>query len=67
MTFAPVPELPDPFDYSTVTDDGTAIQGVEADGQAHRYYDLQGRYVGTSLDIAPKGVYILDGRKIVKR
>ena len=67
MTFAPVPELPDPFDYSTVTDDGTAIQSVEADGQAHRYYDLQGRYVGTSLDIAPKGVYILDGRKIVKR
>ena len=32
-----------------------------------RYYDLNGRYMGTSLDKAHKGIYVTgDGRKIVK-
>ena len=45
----------------------SAISGTEADGAADRYHDLQGRYVGTSLEHAPRGIYILNGRKVVKR
>ena len=30
-----------------------------------RYYDLQGRYIGTSLEGQPAGIYIVNGRKIV--
>ena len=32
-----------------------------------RYYDLNGRYIGTSLDNAPEGVYVgSDGTKVRK-
>ena len=30
-----------------------------------RYYDLQGRYIGTTLQGQPKGIYIGNGKKIV--
>ena len=33
---------------------------------ANRVYDLNGRYVGTNLDALPKGVYILNKKKILK-
>lgn len=32
-----------------------------------RYYDLQGRYIGTSLNSLPTGVYIGGGKKIMKK
>ena len=32
-----------------------------------RYYDLQGRYIGTSLNSLPAGVYIGGGKKIMKK
>lgn len=32
-----------------------------------RYYDLQGRYIGTSLNSLPTGVYIEGGKKIMKK
>ncbi len=69
MSLEPVPELEDPIDYDEFTDDGhaTGISQPEADGAAGRYHDLQGRYVGTSLEHAPRGIYILNGRKVVKR
>ena len=47
----------------------TGIDDLNADNVngAMRYYDLNGRYVGTSLEKAPRGIYITgDGRKIVK-
>ena len=31
-----------------------------------RVYDLNGRCVGTNLNALPKGVYIIDGKKVVK-
>ena len=34
---------------------------------AMRYYDLQGRYIGTSLNSLPAGVYIGGGKKIMKK
>jgi hypothetical protein len=33
---------------------------------SHRIYDLNGRYVGTDANGLRKGVYIRDGKKIVK-
>lgn len=46
----------------------TGIGNINAtDGTPMRYFDLQGRYVGTSLDGARRGVYVTsDGRKIIK-
>lgn len=36
-------------------------------GEPMRYFDLQGRYIGTSLDGARRGIYVTaDGRKVIK-
>lgn len=40
------------------------IKTTDRDGTV-RYYDLQGRYIGTSLEGQPAGIYIVNGRKIV--
>lgn len=38
-----------------------------ASGEPMRYFDLQGRYIGTSLDGARRGIYVTaDGRKVIK-
>lgn len=50
------------------TTEATGIENVTkmTDGVV-RYYDISGRYVGTSLDNAPAGLYIgTNGKKIVK-
>lgn len=57
--------------YAMAFGDGSAtgIHGImteDADGTV-RYYNLSGRYVGTSLDNLPQGVYICNGKKIVKK
>ncbi len=47
----------------------TGVEGLIDDNanRVVRYYDLNGRYVGTSLKNAPRGIYITgDGRKVVK-
>lgn len=45
----------------------TAIQSVVTKGIADgKVYDLNGRYMGTSLNGLAKGIYILNGRKVVK-
>lgn len=47
----------------------TAADRIEVDNspKSLRYYDLNGRYIGTSLDKAGRGFYITgNGRKIVK-
>ena len=45
----------------------TAIQSVGTKGIADgKVYDLNGRYMGTSLNGLAKGIYILNGRKVVK-
>ena len=41
-------------------------KSVDADGTV-RFYDLQGRYIGTSLDGQPKGIYICNGKKVIKK
>ena len=62
-----------PPEKDTDNDNSTAIQSVAGDDMECRYYDLQGRYIGTTLDTAPKGIYIkhsdserLSERKVVK-
>ena len=42
------------------------IETTDSDGTV-RYYDLQGRYLGTSLDNLPAGIYIVGGKKVIKK
>lgn len=44
----------------------TTLSTTDHDGTV-RYYDLQGRYIGTTLDGQPKGVYIGNGKKVMKK
>lgn len=46
----------------------TGISDVNAaTGAQVRYFDLQGRYIGTTLDRARSGIYVTgDGRKVIK-
>lgn len=52
----------------TYNDEVTAISTMKAeDNGVVRYYDISGRYVGTSIDNAPTGLYIgSNGKKVVK-
>ena len=53
----------------TLGDEATGISTIETtDGEGTvRYYDLQGRYIGTSLDGQPKGIYIRNGKKVINK
>jgi len=43
-----------------------AIETTDQDGTV-RYYDLHGRYIGNTLDGQSKGIYIKNGKKILKK
>lgn len=50
-------------------DETTGIDDLQQDkalNGAKRIYTLDGRYVGTSFDSLPNGIYIIKGKKIVK-
>lgn len=50
-------------------DETTGIDNLQQDkalNGAQRIYTLDGRYVGTSFDTLPNGVYVIKGKKIVK-
>ncbi|MBR1544153.1 MAG: BspA family leucine-rich repeat surface protein [Muribaculaceae bacterium] len=62
---------PAPVTISAVfaEDTATGISGINADNANRevRYYDLNGRYIGTTLERAPHGIYVTgDGKKIAK-
>ena len=45
----------------------TAIKSIHTNKTvATRIYTLDGRYVGTDPDLLPRGMYIINGKKIVK-
>ena len=45
----------------------TAIKGVVNNtAKDSRIYNLKGQYVGTSLNVLPKGVYVMGGKKVMK-
>lgn len=47
----------------------TAVQGVRAQPSAlnsQRIYTLDGRYVGTDVNALGRGIYIINGKKVVK-
>lgn len=47
--------------------DATGISGVEADAVKNaKVYNLNGQYVGTSLDALPGGIYVVNGKKVMK-
>lgn len=50
-------------------DETTGIDDLQQDkalNGAQRIYTLDGRYVGTSFDSLPSGIYVIKGKKIVK-
>lgn len=56
--------------YATTYDDqctATAIHSISAEGKqvSNAIYDLQGRYIGTSQQGIPAGIYIQNGKKFV--
>lgn len=44
----------------------TAIENVEVENNDKGIYNMAGQYVGTNYHILPAGVYVVDGKKIVK-
>ena len=47
--------------------EATGIDGVSADAEKNvKVYNVNGQYVGTSLDTLPKGLYIVGGKKVLK-
>ena len=44
----------------------TAIKTIDAATTTHRIYTLDGRYVGTDFNLLGRGLYIVDGKKVVK-
>lgn len=47
--------------------DATGIDGVAADAEKNvKVYNVNGQYVGTSLETLPKGLYIVGGKKVLK-
>lgn len=58
--------------WRTFADDTTTgIANIQADGEvtiSHKgVYSLSGQYLGESTDSLPKGVYIVNGKKIIKK
>ena len=47
--------------------EATGIDGVAADAEKNvKVYNVNGQYVGTSLEALPKGLYIVGGKKVLK-
>lgn len=47
--------------------DATGISGVAAAAEKNvKVYNVNGQYVGTSLEALPKGLYIVGGKKVLK-
>ena len=45
----------------------TAIRSISAASDKRKtIYNLQGRDMGTNSSALPKGIYIIDGKKVVK-
>jgi hypothetical protein len=65
VTFTPAKRLF--LDEVLVVDpNATAIQTVTTPKTTTRIYTLDGRYVGTDPNQLPRGLYIINGKKIVK-
>lgn len=57
------------FTHIVEMDEGTCISGLITDGEAFDVYDMSGRKVRTatsSLDGLPKGIYVVNGKKVMK-
>ena len=42
------------------------VSGEQDEIRKPRIYNLQGQYLGTDFDVLPKGLYIVNGKKVVK-
>ena len=54
------------FFFRAVNPIVTGIHMVEAPTLPRRIYTIDGREAGTSLDVLPHGIYIIDGKKVVR-
>lgn len=46
--------------------DASGIRTVRADGHANRIYTLDGRFAGTDLNTLRPGLYVVNGKKIIR-
>ena len=47
--------------------EATSIDGVAVEAEKNvKVYNVNGQYVGTSLEALPKGLYIVGGKKVLK-
>ena len=54
--------------YFTVTDNTSGIESVNAtENQNAQIFDLQGKRMAGSIDALPAGVYLVNGKKVVKQ
>lgn len=53
------------FDFSTATGISSTIADKQ-NGKCCRIYMPDGRYAGENIEALPSGLYIMNGRKIVK-
>ena len=51
-----------------VSDATTGIQSMKptTTSTAYRIYSLDGRYLGTNREALPRGIYIINGKKVVR-
>ena len=49
-----------------IDEDLTAINGVEVDRTNGKVYTVDGKYVGKDVNRMQKGVYIVNGKKVIK-
>ena len=65
VTFTPTKRLF--LDEVLVVDpNATAIKNVKSVSVENRIYTLDGRYVGTDKSVLPRGLYVINGKKVVK-
>lgn len=60
-------KLPDFSSGIYLVVEGAGINKITNDGSPKVIYNLQGRNMGTDPSILPKGIYIIDGKKVVKQ
>jgi hypothetical protein len=54
------------FRYRATTSKATAIREQELPSVPYMIYTLDGRPVGTDINILPHGIYVVDGKKVVR-
>ena len=66
VIFATPEATPCLLDGTTVMGTATGIDGIDGQSTTYSVYDLQGRRTTSNLSTSNKGVYIVNGKKVIK-